>query len=664
MSRKHDTHTYLEPDLKPVERVQTIRTNDIDFDYGDEDAAIPGSGGLDQYGRSIYKATLDIDGELLLGYPPEDNQLYDYGNIDPPIYETNAVSHDYGDEDALSDIYVDDQTFNYGNIDIYYPSPETYSFGDEDYKLSHGNYNEEGYEDETEYDFDYLSTIEITEVDDTFDFGNIEERVYPDPDFAPTHSFGDEDEYAEIGYYSDDGYIEGADYDFDELAWIPDEDRPYADYQDEDYIDELDSDFDILLLVEDPEGDPHIVEYNYEFSSEDENVFIESAKLISRIGADLVRALLKDKAVKTFVHDNGIPEEVFNPHIIIHFAFNRRMNRMFMEFTFDHYLNRILHNAGKYDEYMTKLINRVNANYYESITKCRGIIFNPKTGIPTNSDNYGVSNILTLGTVSYWKNLNGNYEFLNDYREVESDIEKYKMVVSNDKEYHQKIKDFYTQMKNINRDLLLDSIDIEEAFKTYANFYNTEFDTEIKRLESTEIQRFERYDERFLDYADTKDFDYGEIENIPDGKYATSHDYGDEDVVGDPLSDTNHFNYLDLSDQNTEISTEMHGFGDEDEYVETGSYSDEGYEDEADYDFDELAEHLDYNDISYVDEQSEDYIDNIDTKFADQDTGIPFSGLEYSKNTNHEKQHEYPVHKFEETVFYVDFLHLFDETLK
>lgn len=394
-------------------------------------------------------------------------------------------------------------------------------------------------------------------------------------------------------------------------------------------------------------------QYSFEFTSEDQNIFIRSAELIGRIGADLVMEIIKDNNFTTVVHDDGSPENMLTPHIIIHFAFNRRMNRMFIEFTFDHFLTSMLVAIGKYDEYMNELIDRLDRSYFEEITKCKAAILNPISN-SANKGNYCTSDVLTFGTISYWKGLKGKYEFLNDFREVNNDFDKYRIAATSTKQFYTKIEEFHREIQNINANLLNHTITVKDAFKTYADFYNAEFDTEIKKLEDTEIKRFD-FDENYYEYGDRRDYDYGNISDPLGDLYAVSHDYGDEDAVGDPLDDTNHFNYLDLSDKNTDVNTEMHGFGDEDEYAATGHYSDEGYIEGADFNFDELAYHPDI--IPYPDAQSEDYIDEFESLFTDQDV-IPFEGLEYVKNTSPEEQHEFPIYRYRETLFYVDFENL------
>jgi hypothetical protein len=191
--------------------------------------------------------------------------------------------------------------------------------------------------------------------------------------------------------------------------------------------------------------------------------------------------------VKTKIKTNWQPELVTEPHLIVHYAYNRRMKKLFCEFTFDYILIKVLKSANLYNKFVETICNRINANYRIEFSRDYLELMRPKKLAPSNCY---VSDMLSINTISIWKSLNGHYEFLNDKAEVDIDKTNYK-ISKTFQEYSSDILRFNAEVSRINRNVSIGNYDKLRAFELYKEFYNEEFGYPLRQLESARFDNAE-----------------------------------------------------------------------------------------------------------------------------------------------------------------------------
>lgn len=210
-------------------------------------------------------------------------------------------------------------------------------------------------------------------------------------------------------------------------------------------------------------------------------IFDETAKMVAGLGCDILMRIFKEPKIETEIHTNNFPEDMLKPHIILHFAFNKRMSRMFIEFSFDFYMHQLLKKTGLYAKYAKMLAANINANFHDRIDHhyyC--VIVRPKY----RNVLYGVTPFVTISTVSYWKSITGHYEFLNDKRETDHDFDKFKMVSETIDDYYHQIELFAAEVQRINDNMDIGNYDVQTAFENYAELYKDKFGIDISCLQS------------------------------------------------------------------------------------------------------------------------------------------------------------------------------------
>ena len=234
---------------------------------------------------------------------------------------------------------------------------------------------------------------------------------------------------------------------------------------------------------------PHndVLVKNFEFGSEEDNTFYATTNFIARIVRDTINELFLNPDVKTKIKTNWQPELVTEPHLIIHYAYNRRMKKLFCEFTFDYILIKVLKSVNLYNKFVETICNRINANYRIEFSRDYLELMRPKKLAPSNCY---VSDMLSINTISIWKSLNGHYEFLNDKAEVDIDKTNYNKSKTF-QEYSSDILRFNAEVSRINRNISIGNYDKLRAFELYKEFYNEEFGYPLRQLESARFDNAE-----------------------------------------------------------------------------------------------------------------------------------------------------------------------------
>jgi hypothetical protein len=208
----------------------------------------------------------------------------------------------------------------------------------------------------------------------------------------------------------------------------------------------------------------------------DPNVyFVDSIHLIANFILDSLFYILDKPHVKMKISEI---QNMFEPHVLLHIAKNKRMGKMYIEYDLDYYLRHILIDADEYRDFCYDVSTKINKNYKYEIVRFWPEIVNPRyDGVAC-----GQNDILTLDTVSYWRSINGRFMFLEDKVECDMDRTKYKLN-STWTEFTRKMDLYIAKVHNINSNLINKNYTIPEAFQKYKELYNEEFGYELSGLD-------------------------------------------------------------------------------------------------------------------------------------------------------------------------------------
>jgi hypothetical protein len=263
------------------------------------------------------------------------------------------------------------------------------------------------------------------------------------------------------------------------------EDFDYGDidYSIDNYISNTEDDSVIKATIDIDFNVDGNISYNFEFN-EGEDVYQASIKLISGYIMDAIIELLKKPNVKIRITEL---ENMVEPHILLHMGRNMRMGKMYIEFGLDYYMHNILIEEGLYRDFCATIATKIQNNYKYEIVKYWPETTSPDYGGAACKQN----NIVTLSTVSYWKSINGHYQFLEDRAEVDIDRNVYRINES-DLEYQRKMELYVAKIHLINKNIENGNYNIPQAFAKYKELYEDEFGYSLRSLDMDDLEAFDQ----------------------------------------------------------------------------------------------------------------------------------------------------------------------------
>lgn len=208
---------------------------------------------------------------------------------------------------------------------------------------------------------------------------------------------------------------------------------------------------------------------------------------------EIVREFIVNTFIETLQEiDKGIKvSEKFNidptkSYITIQYFYDEKFDKIYLTYEFDNYIKNY-YEVEKIEETINDILLKkaVMVPKAFKFLKRKISIFN----------NYKIRNIdtsrlfLRCDTFSYWKDLDGSYEFLQE-RYSRSVIPIYKYWLLHGKSLDNLYENFYNKIIELNNKYdFHDNINIPKAFEEYAELYESIFGIKLKPIEDSQIKR-------------------------------------------------------------------------------------------------------------------------------------------------------------------------------
>jgi len=206
---------------------------------------------------------------------------------------------------------------------------------------------------------------------------------------------------------------------------------------------------------------------------------------------------------------NYITVNVVIPNMMVHLCHNSRVHKMYCEFTFDRLMLNYLRSIGIYSEFRDKACKKIYNEFKDDMGHNERIFMvRPRMYCPKE---YGISDILTIGTVGHWRTMQNRREFLNDNNETELAFDQYKMKhLDKEEDFFRLMEAYVENLHSINIKLVDGTYTHNRAFEEYRNHFNLEFGDEYKKINpSTGVEEthfynplYDFYEKFYLIYFD------------------------------------------------------------------------------------------------------------------------------------------------------------------